>query len=339
MTTHCKTIFLGDVQEYLSILATKYDATAYLLDQSNADQFRKNHIQDIVVYTSLGDLSKDLSQVFDLLSCADTIFYCPPTIWSDKKTIDITDPTSSVQGLTETLLQLLPSSVKVNGLPNFDFVKNNPIVLSDLRKTDQPQLWIAGCSVSHGIGVEKKETYGALLADTLKLECSFLTKSGTAINWAADQILRSDIRSGDIVVWGVTEWSRLTHVHNHQLLQGVNIRSYDLFPDYYDIISIDNLFSHQTYYNHLYSIQQVINYCQKIGAKLLLVGILSGNFALVNFLKSQKNYIHIPYQIAYQENMLLQQFVDLGSDSMHPGPKQHQEYKKDILNFIKYHNL
>jgi hypothetical protein len=290
------------------------------------------------VYTSLGDLSKDISQVLNLLSCADKIFYCPPMVWSDKKPVDVTDPTNSIQGMTETLLQLLPDSVKVAGLPTFDFVKDTPIVLSDLRKTDQSQLWIAGCSISHGIGVEKTETYGSLLADVLGLECSFLTRPGSAINWAADQILRSDINSGDIVVWALTNWCRITHVHNHKLLPGVNGLSYETFPEYHDIISFDNLFSHQTYYNHLYSIQQVINYCQKIGAKLLLVGLAPGNFALVNFLKSQKNYIPIPYQTSYQENMLLQKFIDLGSDAMHPGPKQHKEYKKIILNFLKHHS-
>ena len=310
MTTHCKTIILGDIQEYLSVLAKEYNADAWLLNQANCDQFRKNHSQDIVVYTSLGDLPRDLSLVFDLLLCADTIVYCPPDVWSDGKTIDIVDPTSSLQGLTETLLRLLPGSVEIKGLDTFDVFKHGPIVLADVRQTDQPQLWITGCSISHGLGVERHETYGVSLAAALDLECSFLTRPGAAIDWAADQILRSDIRAGDTVVWGVTDWNRLTYVHAHQLLPGVNVHSYTTFPDYHNIISIDNLFSHQTYYNHLYSIQQVINHCQKIGAKLLLVGILSGNFALLSFLQSQKNYIHIPYQIVYQQNMLLQKYLD-----------------------------
>jgi hypothetical protein len=337
MIDYCKTIFLGDCYEYLSVLAKEYDDSAWLLDQSGCVAFKNSLDQNITVYTSLGDLSKNLSEVFDVLCHATTIFYCPPVIWSDKKIVDITDPTSSMQGLTETLLMLLPESVKVQGLSKFDTSQHNPIPLTDQRKIDAPQIWVAGCSISHGVGVDSNLRFGELLAKELKLECSFLTRPGAAIDWAADQILRSDIRPEDTVVWGITDWCRLTHVHDHQLLNGINVNSYRDFPNYHDIVSVDSLFSHQTYYHNLYSIQQVINYCEKVGARLLLIGVLLGNYALLNFLLLQKNYIHIPYQIDYQSDMLVQRFRDLGTDLLHPGPDQHQEYKNIILNFIKLH--
>ncbi len=332
MTKNCKTLFFGDVQSYLGVLAQKHDLSAWLLDQHNYKSFINgtNH----TVYTSLGDLPKNLIVVLDILKSADVIVYCPPKQWSDNKTLDITDLSDSIQGLTEILILLVCDCVTVHGLDNILSLKNDPIPLVADRKTNNNQLWISGCSISHGIGVNDNERYGELLAQELDMPVSFLTRRGAAIDWAADQILRSDIRSGDIVVWGITEWRRLTHVHQNQLLAGINLPMYTIFPEYHQIVPADNLFSQQTFYKHYYSIQQVINYCKKINAKLFLVGLLQGNYSLLKFLKTQKNYIHIHYTLKFDNCNLLTKFIDLGSDLEHPGPKQHQAYKNIILNFI-----
>jgi len=332
MTKNCKTLFFGDVQVYLGVLAQEHDSSAWLLDQHNYKSFINgtNH----TVYTSLGDLPKNLIVVLDILKSADVVVYCPPEQWSDNKTLDITDPTNSIQGLTETLLLLVCEHVTVHGLDNILALTNDPIALVAERKTENQQLWVAGCSMSHGIGVDDNERYGELLSQELDMPVSFLTRQGAAIDWAADQILRSDIRSGDIVVWGITECCRLTHVHQNQLLTGVTLSIYTIFPEYHQIVPVDNLFSQQTFYKHLYSIQQVINYCKKINAKLFLVGLLHSNYSLLKFLRTQKNYIHIPYTLTSDNCDLLTKFIDLGSDLEHPGPKQHQAYKNIILNFI-----
>lgn len=334
MNQHRKTIFFGDVQEYLSTLAAEHDEDAWLLDQHNMARFLSSTDRDVTVYTSLGDLPKDLSKVFDLLCFADIVQYCPPDSWSDGKTLDVTDPGSSIQGMTETLLMLLPSKVSVRGL---DLVQPlyDPIPLVDSRRCQQPQLWIAGCSVSHGVGVDSHQRYGFLLAQELGLQCSFLTKGGSALDWAADQICRSDIRPNDWVVWGLTNWDRLTYVHQNTLLP-INILSYSTFPHYNSVVSMDSLLSQQNFYNHYYAIQRTINFCAKVGARLIMVGILQGNYALLRFLKSQKNYLHINYDLVYQESLLSQNFIDLGTDSLHPGPLQHQQYKNQISDFIHY---
>lgn len=336
MTKHNLAIFLGDVQDYLAVVAKNYDRSAWLLDRSNYSTVETElEHRNVTVYTSLGDLPKDLALVSDILAKADIIFYRPPEQWSDGKILDITDPGNSMQGLTEILLLLLPRTVRIDGFHPFSPLDRDPIALVDQRKTNQPQLWIAGCSVSHGVGIESNERYGHLLAKDLNMDCSFLTRLGSAIDWAADQILRSDIRKNDLVIWGITAWNRLTYVHNNTLLQGINLSVYDSYPEYHKIVDITNLFSSQTFYNHFYSIQQVINYCEKIGAKLLLVGLLQGNYSLLGFLKSLPNYVHIPYKLSYQDSMLLQEFEDLGTDRLHPGPKQHQLYKQIISDFIK----
>lgn len=329
---NCNTIFFGDVGEYLSVLAKNHDSSAWLLDKNNYTSFVGG--TNNTVYTSLGDLPKNLMIVLDILKYADIIFYCPPDQWAGNKNLDITDPTKNIQGLTETLLLFVCGSVTVHGADNVLLLKTDPIPLVDNRKTDDPQLWISGCSISHGIGVDNKQRYGELLSQEINLPVSFLTRPGSAIDWAADQILRSDIRSGDTVVWGITNWNRLTYVHQNQLLSGVTSMCYKTYPEYHQIVSIDNLFSHQTFYKHFYSIKQVINYCKTINIKLYLVGLLQGNYALLPFFKSQKNYIHIPYTLHYNNSVLQQSFIDIGSDLIHPGPKQHLEYKNIILNSI-----
>lgn len=325
-----KIIFFGDVGTYLANIAKQHDQNAFLLDSDNCDDFLRSDQSHWTAYTSLGDLPKDLSKVYDIFARADCIVYCPPTgKWSDQIDLDILEPNSSIHGLSETMLRLLPDSVKICGLPK-DWT-HNPIQLADQRRTDQSQMWTVGCSISHGVAIDADQRFGALLAKELQIPCSFLTRPGAALDWAADQILRSDIRPGDTVVWGITAWCRLTYVHQHQLLKGINFGSFDYYTEYHDILNIDDLFSQQTFYKGIYAIQQVTNYCQKIGTKLFLVGIMTGNYALLQFLQSQKNYIHIPYQIQSKNREILETFVDLANDLVHPGPKQNQIYKDIIL--------
>lgn len=334
-------IFLGDIQEYLGDLAKNYDPGASLLTRSNYKSALSNKsTNNLTFYTSLGDLPKDLFVVYsDILSQADVIFYRPPEKWSDGKNLDITDPGSSMQGMTETLLLLLPKSVRVDFGHSNALSIHDPIMLVDQRRTNDKQMWVAGCSISHGDGVAPNERYGELLANVMGLPCSFLTRSGSALDWASDQIIRSDIRKNDLVVWGLTHWGRLTYVHDDKLLSGINHTSYINFPEYNSIIDIKNIVSQQTFYNHFYSIQRAINYCEKIGAKLLLVGLLLGNYSLLGFLRSQKNFIHIPYQLDYRDSLLTTKYADLGTDKQHPGPKQHRLYKDIILDFINQQSI
>lgn len=326
------TIFVGDIDESLADSAKSYDSSAWQLDLSNYKDFLTSTLtKNITVYTSLADLPKNLEIFYNILNSADKIVYCPPAYWSDNKTVDFADPGASIQGLTETFLLLLSNSIQVDNL-NPDIL--TPVALADDRKTDQSQLWIAGCSISHGIGVQLQERYGQLLADKLNMTSSFLTRSGSAIDWAADQILRSDIRKNDLVVWGVTNPERFSYIYNNKLLS-ITSTSYPNFPQIKNIINLSDLYNQNTIYKHFYSIQQVINYCNKCQAKLILVGVLAGCYSLLSFLQSQKNYVHIPYSLNFKGSDFSMQLLDTGTDNSHPGPKQHIQYQKLILDKLK----
>lgn len=329
---HKLTIFLGDVDESVAQLAAEFDASAWLLDHSNYKKFlisERDH--DDVIYTSLGDLPKDLEIVYLLLRQADTVIYCPPAQWSDNKSVNFTDPGDSIQGLTEIMLSLLPSHIEIK---NFSPGVADLRPLTDKRKDSGPQLWSVGCSITHGIGVDPQQRYGQLLADELSMPCSFLTHPGSAIEWAADQILRSDIRSNDLVIWGLTHPERFTYVHDNQLVH-VNADTYVHRPQFYKIVDPLTLCSQNTIYQQYYAIQHVINYCEKIKAQLILVELLHGGHALSRVLKFYKNYVKIDYEYSFKNSHMQTQFIDLGTDNRHPGPQQHLHYKKNVLDKLK----
>jgi hypothetical protein len=321
---HRVTLFVGDVCESLSRVALQYDATAFLIDHSNYKNFLISDItSDVTVYTSLGDLPKNLEIFYNIAMLSTEIVYAPPEKWADSMFIDPVDPTMCVQGLTESLLLLISSYRPVT---NLELCYFNPMAnpLVDLRKTKGTQVWVAGCSVTYGIGVDNSQRYGQLVATHFNLPCSFLAKPGSSIAWGADQILRSDIIPGDIVIWGITSTERSTLISQNKLTC-VNIGSYARDNNIEKQLPIKTLFNETTFYSHLYSIEQVINYCKKQQATLVLVGLLASD-NMVRYLKTKNNYFHYNYKLNFQDNTISVKYVDLGTDNQHPGPKQHQAY-------------
>lgn len=337
---HDLTIFFGDIHEYLGDRAKLHDPDAWMLDQQSLASLQSERsLGPVTVYTSLGDMPKNLAVVMETLSSADKIYYCPPPgDWSDGKKIDITDPGSSIQGLSESLLLSLPDHIKVYTNEPLLSIKHDPIPIVASRQCPDTQLWIVGCSVSHGVGIEEHERYGALLAQQLGLSCSFLTRPGSSIEWAADQIVRSDISEGDTVVWGLTNWSRMSYVHDHVQLSGIGGNTFLTHPEYINIVTPDQLSDHQNFYTQYYSVQRVISHCKKIKAKLLLVGIHPDNYSLLGYYKSLENYLHIYYKQSWKNRHLSSEYIDLGTDNQHPGPKQHQQYSTAILSRLNQSN-
>ena len=333
---HRVTLFVGDIYESLSRVALQYDANAFLIDHSNYKNFLISDItSDITVYTSIGDLPKDLEVLYNIAMLSTDIVYAPPEKWSDGKLINPTDPTECMQGLTEKLILWVSNYRPVT---NLELCYFNPIVnpLVDLRKTEGAQLWFAGCSFTYGVGVDNSQRYGQLVANHLNLPCSFLAKGGSSISWAADQILRSDIRLGDTVIWGVTNTERTTLINQNKLI-GVTHSTYLKDSNSEKQLSIKTLFNETTFYSHLYSIEQVINYCKKLQATLLLVGLLTSD-NMFRYLKTKNNYFHYNHKINFQDNSISFKYADLGTDNMHPGPKQHQLYADFCQSALKQLN-
>ena len=331
-------IYIGDINKELADIAMADSPTAVLIDSNNYKNFlTKNIDYNIVAYTALGDLPKNLEIVYDILVQADEIIYSPPSCWSDSGLLDDADPTASIQGLTENiLLKVANQGILVTNI-ELCYLKNNLILLKDSRKTDQSQLWSVGCSITHGAGVNPNQRYGQLLADALNLKCSFLTRAGSSIQWAADQIIRSDIRPNDIIVWGLTESQRLTYIHKNNWLPGVTHSTYKNFQGIDKILPLKELLSENTLYNNIFAVERVLNFCQKIQVKLYIIGLLDPGPNFLRYIKSKKeiNITNFPYKFQGNKDPIIPIYEDLGTDGSHPGPKQHQAYADFCQSALK----
>lgn len=327
-------LYVGTNNQYVTDIAKQDDPDAYLITKENIFESHAG-----VAYTSLPD-ADTCANLSILCSTADIIVYAPPPEWdktdrSHKKFYD------TEQGaLEQTILPFSLNKGKkiINCPPNtvWDTItveqQNTILDLADRRNSDSTQLWTAGCSFTYGIGVSKEERYSALLSKELNLPLSVLAKPASSVAWARDQILRSDIRKDDIVVWGLTEWRRYPHYNQDKnTLEHIHAAYHSWFPSFNKTNSIDRLFDPSLLYQAMTSIEQVTNFCNKIGAKLILAGVLA-DFEMGEYLKNKhSNYIHL----AYIRGRGPLRFLDISPNGLHPGALTHKYYADNILNFAK----
>ena len=199
------------------------------------------------------------------------------------------------------------------------------------RTTNDPVLWVAGCSLSSAIGVEPNERWGHNVSNHFNLPEVNIAKGGSSITFAADQILRSDIRRGDRVIWGLTGADRVDLVNSEG--------EYDscVFPaakerNAFDLYTLDYFDSPMQQIQYAKAVKQVVNFCQKIGANLVLANMLCDSKPIVNYLKQLPNYVDFYNAVGLYSKL---NFIDTGTDSQHPGPKQHQHYANEIIKCIQ----
>ena len=319
------TLFVGDCDSALAKKATDFDSTAYLIEFSNYKKFLELDNLDVTVYTSAADLPKiTLTEAvfYQVLLKADIIYYCPPTRWSDQVDEFVLQ---NMQQMTEYFLyQVHRQKNNVHGLDLSKYTNNSYLKLQNIRKpNDQVQLWIAGCSVTAGVGVDPDQRFAVLVAQNFGEHFVDLSKGGSSIEFAADQILRSDIHQHDLVIWGLTSEYRAP-IWNRKKMQSDSLCPYTF--DYKKTNQADDIVDETRLFKAVISYFQVKNFCQKIGARLLVIPILCSE-ALQLMLHNDECY----YQIAYRPG-----FLDLGSDNAHPGPKHHHWLADQINYFIEY---
>jgi hypothetical protein len=310
------TVFVGDSDSSISQAAKKYDANAYLVDHKNYQKFLDTDFQqNVTVYTAQSDLpniTSDRAILYEILNKADIIHYSPPKKWADQTT-DTYNHTTTQQSLTLYFLFLI-NSIKKN-VVNLDlskYQKNSYVLLNDVRHSDEKTLWSAGCSIAFGYGVDKSQRYADLISVATGLDLVDLSKGGSGIEYSADQILRSDIRPHDVIIWGITEETRFSRWDSKQQCVAAGCRTMSTLTE-------------TQIYKSVVSVNQVVNFCNKIGADLIMIPIIcSENFRLL--LSGLPDFYQFPYQT---------KFVDFGSDNQHPGPRQHQEYANFLLDIIK----
>jgi hypothetical protein len=317
------TLFVGDCTEYLAIEATKFDASAQLLDFSNFKEYLAVSNTHATFYTSVADLpkiSRECTVFYEVLQKADKIYYRPPKIWSDHST-DFS--LQNQQQITEYFLYLTNRDKhNVNGLNLSEYTNTSYLNLQNPRIINDRQLWVAGCSVTAGVGVDNKDRYPTLLAKKFNLTWSDLSRGGSSIEFQADQILRSNVQKNDIVLWGLTSEYRAT-IWNETLnkIEFINPHTFD----HVRTKKADNVCDETRLYKAMISVKQVINFCDKIKAPLIIVPIMCTK-RLQLMLHQESSYYQLPYPAKP---------FDLGTDNMHPGPIYHQWYASCIGEFFE----
>jgi hypothetical protein len=300
-------LFVGDVGESLATAAKNYHPSAFQINTDNHKQILTDTSSVEVAYTSFGDLpkiTKKQNVFFQILSAADSIYYCPPAVWSDHKDkFDVW----SMQRITEYFLhEIHRQKNNVQGLDLPSWRDNQYTTLADYRRSQERQLWIAGCSIAQGDGVKVNERFGSILANMLDLPVSHLTLGGTGIQWCADQILRSDLRRDDVLVWALTSEYRFSIYDQKLLLK---------HPRDFKSTFLGEMLENMVY-TAVISVHQVVNFCKKLDVRLVIMPTICTETVRL-LLHDCPDW----YAPRYHN-----EFIDLGSDGLHPGPQQHKAW-------------
>ena len=305
-------LVLGDVFPELANEAKKIDPNAYLITNENY-----SHASG-VVYTSVADM-KELQLFLQVCQNAQEIFYFPPARWSDENK----NKESKQKYWTELYLQYISQFVLVHNLPTFKKQFLSDSFLADSRQTEDKQLWVVGSSITAGIGVDTCDTWKEHVSKKFNLPYSDLSTVGGSITWASDQICRSDIRKNDLVFWQCIVQNRLPVIFNKKLIH-LMASSFDQ-PSIKKHFNIDILDNDTLFYNNVLAVRRAYNFCNKIGAKLVILG-LSLDLEGIYFYNNVPCFRQIR---CYPDH----EHLDLGFDNLHPGPLEHKKMANEFEKF------
>jgi hypothetical protein len=354
-----KTVIVGDTDESLGLFSKTIDPTAVL--------FSNETKQNLVVYTSVGDIGPE--QFLKLLiRCEKIVYHNKPEPWSSLDTKYVTDAViyllyingqaDKINGFPVEKFVLLHNplyleSLDISQFPNESFIKKicnfstrNPQGLIAHRSSLEKQIWVAGCSYARGAWLESDSLrYGNIISKKLKLSTTNIACSKSSIDFAADQIIRSQLQKQDLVIWGLTAVNRYSWFFDDQHVN-ILFSEIETFPEsrqrFLREMYVDDARVHLAQKNIL----QVNSVCEKIGCQLIL--IYHEALSLENHINPMKKFLQqFPGYFDINAKMI-EKFgkqldkrlnLDLGNDMAHPGPRTHNEWATMILNFLKEKNL
>jgi hypothetical protein len=298
-----RTLYIGETTPR----DTKY---YYELDESACNLYTGNYETALeekpagVFYTSLSDFGKRIDILTEICLLFDEIKYRPPAVWSKDSVRYVTEE------FVEYIIVARNMSVKFNG-----------------RKTEEPQIWVSGCSWSSAWCVTDAQIWATLLATKLNMPYTVLAEPGSGNSYQARKLLSADVRENDIVVFQTTTPHRETiidpkcgHVHVHP-------STYEQIPDLHKTYSPDRLDEITLVSNQIKDLQNVINFLEKIKARFMFWNpsayLRMGTLLVENF--RYKEYFYL-----YPDLM-----VDFGTDGIHPGPETHKKYADFVFEKLK----
>lgn len=269
-------------------------------------------------------------ELWDLMLAAPSVHYRPYQTWSDEPPLpDLPLDYDQwfrqdhhwtwVPGriLTEFLLdrkqELDPGSVL--GLPSTQPPEPRLEVVAQ-RQTNRPELWVAGCSIAHGLGIRPEQRWAHLVAVERSQQINWLTRRGSSLEWQHDQISRAQIQQGDVVMWGLTSELRMPCSRSGYIIP---------WPGSGDRESgVNELFDETQWYRAVTQLARVRDLMRLRGARLVLLPCLITE-RLWRHIQHWPERVTWPWQSGW---------LDLGRDSWHPGPHQHTVWAQAVLDHL-----
>jgi len=314
-------LLVGDNDNSMKSAALRLDPSAEFLNHDNTEYYFSQNTGTF--FTGLCFL-QDLEIFLKVCQHAGCIFYCPPDQWSDYRC-----GVSEQKRYTEIVLSYVSQTTKVTGLTLAD----NPYRFLDQdfrfsdRCTEGKQIWITGCSITDGDGVEQHETWKHIVSEHFGMPYSDLSLRGSSIAWQSDQICQADIRSGDRVFWGLTTHVRLPVIYEKDdSLFHLHAGCYQKphLKEKVRDFPIDLVFNKTIVYHNVMAIRRAVNFCRKVGADLTILALMYDWDLIYKFY----NVREFRQAMSWPDADL-----DIGTDKIHPGPKQHRRFAEQFIDF------
>jgi hypothetical protein len=259
-------------------------------------------------HTSLGDLSAEeiitISKHFDVVNFVQDQF----------------DKNSDLYRETVLLLKFLKHQCCVTNFHSYQEVALTDANQDLSRPSNDPVVWVFGCSHSAGVGLLPKEkSFGVLLGEAIGIPAKIIAQGGSSTHWSFRHLVAADIQQQDTVVWQLTVPERLTRFRNSRSFE-VQLRdSLDLSKVYDD----DNVL-----FNQLSILRAGALHLRSKKCKFAITSLLAGsNQHLYKYLNEYLGYPEYCYSPGY--------IVDLGTDGLHFGPLSHQRLANSLLDHVQ----
>ena len=308
-------LFISDNSEFIASYTLIHHPESQLLTEQTL--YLLDDVSHSVFHTSLADLSWD--HLLDVCLKATSVIYRPPMEWGS----DVLKENTEIF-LTHLIIY---HRKNINGFI-VPIDRHGILGLKNKRNTTDTQLWIAGCSYAAGRGLlSAQDRYGVILSKRLQMPYCDLSDLGTSICWSADQLLRSDLQTGDIVTWGITGVNRKAYYVNNQQWFA-SVQSIDELDSANKVFFRRLLLDNNILFEAIKSIKQVVNVCSKLNCKLVI--FLHKNLSINDHTQILKEYLAM--EPCYLNISNIQDSAPLSNK--HPGLETHKKWAQEIFDFI-----
>lgn len=326
---------------------------------SDAELFLNNQ-HNPVLYGSLGDST--IEQILPLLMSATEIFFDDQIADQELKEYTyillhrlITVTNKKVSGFNfkyfydnlanKKFFFNEDNSLPKNWLSLFDYSEKNFTGLLDYRKSSDNQVWVAGCSTANGTALpDISYAYASIVAKELNMPLSILGKGASTISFSTDQLLRSAVKPGDTVLWGISGVCRLSLFDKNLHEQFVTFNRIERGECSKEetIFALESMNHNNQIATALRCLSQVMTRFDCEGVKLKIIAHPEINLPdqylpLRSTIETHPGFVNLHgnnYLDAIYSDIsdTLKFYKDFGNDNLHPGVQTHKEWAKIILD-------